>query len=165
MSFISELKLELGRNCIFQSKKRLATEETGNPKWPMGVGKTSPNKSLLSLTKGLEKGSLARQKHFKGRTFKDGRGVRCEDHLSPHKYIKITSTCGTTPTEHLPNAGRRPQTSQKPCSWQGLGVPAGCQAWASEVGELSSGHWITDTPLAPCNINQWELSQRSPSQC
>ena len=23
------------------------------------------------------------------------------DHLPPHKYIKNTSTCGTTPTEHL----------------------------------------------------------------
>ena len=32
---------------------------------------------------------------------RDGGGVRCEDHLPPHKYIKNTSTCGTTPTEHL----------------------------------------------------------------
>ena len=46
-----------------------------------------------------------------------------EIHLPPHKYIKTTSTCGTTPTEHLLNAGRRPQTSQK-----GLGAPARCQA-------------------------------------
>ena len=43
----------------------------------------------------------------------DGRGVRRGDHLPPQKYIKTTSTCGTTPTEHLLNAGRRPQTSQK----------------------------------------------------
>ena len=43
----------------------------------------------------------------------DGRGVRRGDHLPPHKYIKNTSTCGTTPTEHLLNTGRRPQTSQK----------------------------------------------------
>ena len=42
----------------------------------------------------------------------DGGGVRCGDHLPPHKYIKNTSTCGTTPTEHLLNIGRRPQTSQ-----------------------------------------------------
>ena len=28
-------------------------------------------------------------------------------------YIKTTSTRGTTPTEHLLKAGRRPQTSQK----------------------------------------------------
>ena len=43
----------------------------------------------------------------------DGGGVRGGDHLPPHKYIKNTSACGTTPTEHLLNAGRRPQTSQK----------------------------------------------------
>ena len=29
----------------------------------------------------------------------DGRGVRSGDHPPPHKYIKNTSTCGTTPTE------------------------------------------------------------------
>ena len=34
-------------------------------------------------------------------------------HLSPHKYVKNTSTYGKTPTEHLLNAGRRPETSQK----------------------------------------------------
>ena len=53
----------------------------------------------------------------------DGGGVRRGDHLPPHKYIKNTSTCGTTPTEHLLNAGRRPQTSQKarnsPYTWVG----------------------------------------------
>ena len=43
----------------------------------------------------------------------DGEGVRRGDHLPPHKYIRNTSTCGTTPTEHILNAGRRPQTSQK----------------------------------------------------
>ena len=53
----------------------------------------------------------------------DGRGVRRGDHLPPHKYIRNTSTCGTTPTEHLLNAGRRPHTSQKarnsPRTWGG----------------------------------------------
>ena len=39
--------------------------------------------------------------------------MRCGDHLPPHKYTENTSTCGTTPTEHLLNAARRPQTSQK----------------------------------------------------
>ena len=52
-----------------------------------------------------------------------GGGVRRGDHLPPHKYIKNISTSGTTPTEHLPNAGRRPQTSQKarnsPHTWVG----------------------------------------------
>ena len=43
----------------------------------------------------------------------DGGGVRHGDHLPPHKYIKTTSTCGTTPKEHLLNAGISPQTSQK----------------------------------------------------
>ena len=44
---------------------------------------------------------------------KDGGRVRRGDYLPPHKYIWNTSTCGTTPTEYLLNAGRRPQTSQK----------------------------------------------------
>ena len=42
---------------------------------------------------------------------------------SPHRYIKNTPTRGTTPTEHLLNAGRRPQTSKKarksPRNWVG----------------------------------------------
>ena len=53
----------------------------------------------------------------------DVRGVRHGAHLPTHKYNKNTSTCGTTPTEHLLSAGRRPQTSQKarksPCTWVG----------------------------------------------
>ena len=53
----------------------------------------------------------------------DGRRVRHGDHLPPHRYTRNTSTCGTAPTEHLLNAGRRPQTSQKarnsPCTWVG----------------------------------------------
>ena len=47
------------------------------------------------------------------RGLQDGGGVRRVDHLTPHKYIRNTSTCGKTPTEHLLNAGRRPQMSQK----------------------------------------------------
>ena len=57
------------------------------------------------------------------RDLQDGGGVRRGDHLPPHNHIKNTSTCGTTPTEHLLNAGRRPQTSQKarnsPHTWVG----------------------------------------------
>ena len=53
----------------------------------------------------------------------DGGGVTHGDHLPPCKYIRITFTCGTTPIEHLLNAGRRPQTSQKarnsPRTWVG----------------------------------------------
>ena len=102
----------------------------------------------------------------------DGGGVRRGDHLPPHKYIKNTSTCGKAPTEHLLNTGRRPQTSQKarnsqctwPCGWQSLGAPARCQAWTSEVGEPSSGHWSTRDHPALRNITRWKLSQRFPSQ-
>ena len=43
----------------------------------------------------------------------DGRGLRCGDHLPPHKYIKNTSTCGTTPTEHFMNVGRTPQLTKR----------------------------------------------------
>ena len=57
------------------------------------------------------------------RDLQDRGGVRCGDHLSPHKYIKNTSTCGTVPTEQLLNAGRGPQTSKKarksPHNWVG----------------------------------------------
>ena len=49
--------------------------------------------------------------------------IRHGDHLPLHKYIKNTSTSGTTAKEHLLNAGRRPQTSQKarnsPHTWVG----------------------------------------------
>ena len=48
-----------------------------------------------------------------GGDLQDGGGVRGGDQLPTHKYIKTTSTRGTTPTEHLLNAGRRPQISQK----------------------------------------------------
>ena len=51
-------------------------------------------------------------KLFPPEELQDGRRVRRGDHLPPHKYIRNTSTCGTTPTEHLLNTGRRPQTSQ-----------------------------------------------------
>ena len=53
----------------------------------------------------------------------------------------------------------------QPCGWQGLGALAGFQGWASEVGELNSGHWNTRDLPAPHNINRQELSQRSLSQC
>ena len=53
----------------------------------------------------------------------DGGRVRRGDHLPSHRYSRNTSTHGTAPTEHLLNAGRRPQTSQKarnsPRTWGG----------------------------------------------
>ena len=58
-----------------------------------------------------------------GGCLQDSGGVRRGDHLPPQKYMKTTSTCGTAPREHLLNAGRRPQTSQKarnsPRTWVG----------------------------------------------
>lgn len=42
----------------------------------------------------------------------DGGGVRHEHRFSP-KYIKNTSSCETTPTEHLLNTGRSPQSLKK----------------------------------------------------
>ena len=40
-----------------------------------------------------------------------------------------------------------------------------CVRPVPEVGELSSEHWSARDLLAPCNIKQWKLSRRSPSQC
>ena len=53
------------------------------------------------------------EKLSSGEELQDGGRVRRGGHLPPHKYIRNTSTCGTTPIEHLLNAGRRPKTSQK----------------------------------------------------
>ena len=67
--------------------------------------------------------SLCLNKTGKREELQDGRRVTCGDQLSPHKYIRNTSMCGTAPTEHLLNAGRRSQTSQKarnsPHTWVG----------------------------------------------
>ena len=128
---------------------------------------TNKEGSLQNICNEKEQGKQNLRKcikdYIKG-DLQDGGVARREDHLPPHKYIKNTSACGTTPTEHLLYAGRRPQTSQKPCGWQGLGAPAWCQVWASEVGEASSGHWTTRDLPGPRNINRRELPQRSPSQ-
>ena len=43
----------------------------------------------------------------------DGGRVRRGDHLPSHRYSRNTSTRGTALTEHLLNAGRRRQTTQK----------------------------------------------------
>ena len=64
---------------------------------------------------------------------------------------QTTSTCGTTPTEHLLNAGRRPQTSQK-----GLDALARCQDL-----EPSSGHWTPETSWSHI-ISNGKSSPRDP---
>ena len=57
------------------------------------------------------------------RDLQNGGGVRRRGHFPPHKYIRNTHTCGKTPSEHLLNATRRPQTSPKarnsPRTWVG----------------------------------------------
>ena len=97
-----------------------------------------------------------------GRDLQDGGGVRHGDHLPHHKYIRNTSTCGTTPTEHLLSTGRRPQTSQKLCGWQGLHVLAECQACASEwesqaqdtgPPETSQPHVISNGKSPPTDLH------------
>ena len=66
--------------------------------------------------------SIVERYHSMG-DLQDCGGVRCGDQFPPHKYIKNTSTCGTSPTEHPLNAGIKPQTSQKarksPHTWVG----------------------------------------------
>ena len=41
------------------------------------------------------------EKEEEGENLQDGREVRHGDQLPPHKYIRNTSTCGKTSTEHL----------------------------------------------------------------
>ena len=60
-----------------------------------------------------EKSKICNKKTQKRDNLQDGGPVRRGDQLPPQKYIKNASTCGTTPSEHLLNAGRRPQTSKK----------------------------------------------------
>ena len=48
-----------------------------------------------------------------GEHLQDGGGLGREDYLPPHKYIKNTSTCGRTPTEHLLNL-RPPKRQENP---------------------------------------------------
>ena len=73
--------------------------------------------------------------------------------------------CSSCLEEDLHEEKMKTHWPVKPCGWQGLGALAGCQAWATEVGELSSGPWSTRDLLAPHNIKQRKLSQISPSQC
>ena len=49
-----------------------------------------------------------------GGDLQDGRGVRRGDHLPPHKYIRNTSTCGTTPTEHQQKTSGIPKGKKLP---------------------------------------------------
>ena len=69
--------------------------------------------------------------------------LRRGDHLPPHKYIRNTSMCGTTPIKHLLNVGRRLQTSQKARNSPGT--------W---VGQKKKEK--TETKEQGWDLNQWE---------
>ena len=88
--------------------------------WVLGANPCC-RKSNITLQPTLSTCGSTATKSTNVEDLQDGGGVRRGDHLPPHKYIKNTSTCGTTPTEYLLNTGRRPQTSQKarksPCAW------------------------------------------------
>ena len=73
----------------------------------------------------------------------EGGRLRRGDHVPPHKYIRNTSTCGTTPTEHLLNTVRRPQTSQKARNSPGTWV----EQKKKEKTETKEWGW---------DLHQWE---------
>ena len=81
------------------------------------------NTSLLQTlrTRRIQRKRAAGKDCQRGR--EDGARVRRGDHLPSHRYIRNTSTRGTSPTEHPLKAGRRRQTSQKarnsPRTWVG----------------------------------------------
>ena len=103
-------------------RKEIVTEvqEAQRVPYRFNPRRNTPRHILIKLTKikFKEKILKAARGHLQ-----DGGGGRHGDHLPPHKYIKNASTCGTTRTEHLLNAGRRPPTSPKarnsPCTWVG----------------------------------------------
>ena len=91
-----------------------------------------------------------------------GRGVKRGDHHPPYKYIKNTYTCGTTPTAHLLNAGRRPQTYKK--QWAdrvlvfrpgGRPEPLRWESWVLDIGppETSCSHVIQIGKTSPRDLH------------
>ena len=94
----------------------------------------------------------------------DGGGVRRGDHLPLHKYIKITSNCGTAPTEHLLNAGFPKQRiganqhspAREAClltCWGGRGL--GAEARALEVrSQGEDWGWLREHSLKGASAPQ-----------
>ena len=79
--------------------------------------------------------------------------------LEPDSFIRSQAIARENPVgQVLPCLPELIPSGQKLCDWQGLGAPAGCQAWASVVGEPSSGHWSTKDLPAPFNIKQLKPS-------
>ena len=77
----------------------------------------------------------------------DGRRVRHGDHFPPHRYIRNTSTWGTTPTEHLLNDGKNLRLPQRVLVlWPGVRpVPLRWESRVQDIGppETSKLHIIS----------------------
>ena len=119
-SIITEMKNSLWGSIAYliKEKKQYANVKIGQLKlFSLRCrNKINEEKETLRYTwYTIEHMGFPEGKKRKNRTeeLQDGKRVRRGDHLPPHKHIRNTSTCGTTPTENLLNAGRRPQTSQK----------------------------------------------------
>ena len=123
----SQMTRTLGSPKIIQSASHRSTGVYHAPHTLLGSpgiqdrGSLCPQAISLPLSedsrrlcrKGCAWTSFLWQQRKRSWELQDGGGVRRGDRLPPHKYIRNTSTCGTTPTEHLLNAGRRTQTSKK----------------------------------------------------
>ena len=72
------------------------------------TGSTEKENSSKTFVRPEWRGKKAKDKSRVSGDLQDGGGLRRGDHLPPHKYFRNTSTRGTTPTEHLLNAGRKP---------------------------------------------------------
>ena len=85
------------------------------------------------------------------------------------KYIYMWNNSYRTPTEHWQKTSDFPKCKKLPmylAMWLTRYCSAArCQAWASDVGEPSSGHSFTRDFPGSRDISRRELSQRSPSQC
>ncbi|XP_073655990.1 putative protein FAM90A10 isoform X3 [Tursiops truncatus] len=85
-----------------------------------GTGRTEELGRTEAIQKYRLSGTRAPKTTHCGERQEDGGRVKRGDLLPPHRYTRNISTRGKTPTEHLLNAGRRPQTSQKVREERGL---------------------------------------------
>ena len=97
-----------------------------------------------------------------GKDIQEGGGLRHGDHLPPHRYIRNTTTCRTTPTEHLLNTGRRPQTFQSRVTDRVLVLQPGVRPvplrWESQVQDIgppetSQLHVISNGESSPKDLH------------
>ena len=62
-------------------------------------------------------GAMLGEQRYRGElrgVFQDGRGVRCGDHLSPHKYIYMWNNSYRTPTERWQKTSDFPKGKELP---------------------------------------------------